>query len=205
MLRTRIWLLLGTLAALVAPSPAPAVTLTLDGPDEPTLVGQILAVDVLIGPPGLGNFAAPSVRSFDLDVSYDPSHLAFVDVVFDVYLGTPDVQALTDFGAAGGVVDLAEVSLLSPASALHALQPDSFHLATLRFTTLSEATSALAFTQTLVSDTGGTAFAIDAATGTSVTSIVPEPGTAWLLALGLAGLAASRAPRQPPPGKRSHR
>jgi hypothetical protein len=189
--RLQTWGLVAGLLVLGA-APVQAVTLTLVGPGGSTLVGEIVAVDILISPPGLGSFAAPSLRSFDLDVSYDPSHLGFVGVVFDVFLGTPGVQALTDAFAAGGVVDLAEVSLLSPASTLHALQPASFRLATLRFTALGEATSALAFTQTLLGDTSGAALGIDAAQGTQVITAIPEPGTAGLLALGLFGLGRSR-------------
>jgi hypothetical protein len=175
---------------------ARGVTITLSAPGTPALVGNVLEVDVLIAGPGLGSFAPPSVRSFDFDVSFDPGVLDFLDVVFDVYLGTPGTQALVDSGEpSAGAVDLAEVSILSAAT-LHALQPDGFRLATIRFEALAPGASALALTQTVVGDTSGAALAVDETIGASVT-VVPEPRSAWLVAAGLLLAALGARPRCP--------
>jgi hypothetical protein len=174
---------------------AHAVTITLSAPGAPVLVGSVVEVDVLIAGPGLGNFTAPSVRSFDFDVSFDPDELSFLEVEFDVFLGTPGTQAFVDSGEpAPGTVDLAAVSILSSAT-LNALQPDAFRLATIRFEALEGGTSALALTQTLVGDTSGAALAVDEAIGASVT-VVPEPRSAGLVATGLLLAALGARPRR---------
>jgi len=181
------------LGLILTPGSVRALTLTLSvgGPFE---VNDTVDVDVLVSGPDLGDFAAPSIRSFDLDISFDTDVLAFLEVVFDPLLGTPGVEALVSDGESAGVVDLASVSILSAAS-LDALQPDAFRLAIVRFDAVGAGQSALELTQSIIGDSSGAPFTLDAAHGANV--VVPEPGVLRLLAAGVLLLCASerRSPR----------
>ncbi|CAG0972652.1 hypothetical protein GEOBC_01363 [Geobacteraceae bacterium] len=161
-------------------APAGAVSLDFVPSQQTVDVGQSLSVDLLIS--GLGS----SVGSFDLDVSFDPAVLFPTGVAFGPFLGDPALgEALTDFIFLGGVVDLAEVSLLT-SSELDALQPDSFTLATLFFDAVSVGSSGLEFSQALVDDASG--IKLDLTTGSGGVNVVPEPGTFLLALCGLMGI-----------------
>jgi hypothetical protein len=166
-----------------------AVTLEVAGPASPVRVGEVVEVEVLVS--GLGEFAAPSLRAFDLDLAFDAGLFDFASVVFDAHLGipgrigSPGVQALAAYSESSpGIVDVAETSLLG-ASALHALQPGAFRLAVVRFEVVAAGTSSIVFDQTILADTGGAALPVEAASGW-VLHAVPEPGSAALVGFGLA-------------------
>ncbi len=112
-----IWLskLMGA-SGVIRTKPSLAIAIKLI-PDSATVVsGDLLGVDVVIS--GLGDGDEPSVGAFDLDVSFDSTIFSPTDVTFGPFLGDPDpfaFETLTDFNFLSGVVDLAEVSLLSPA------------------------------------------------------------------------------------------
>lgn len=170
------WLLLSGLLA-GAPAAGTAVTLELVPAAATVTAGEMIDVDVLVS--GLGAGVAPSVGAFDLDVSFDPMIFTLVDVVFGPFLGTPPVEALTSFDVAvAGIVDLAEVSLLSAAE-LDALQPASFVLATLSFTAQADGSGLfqLAGRQSVEDPFGNNL-------------LVSAPATIALLAVGLLGLGA---------------
>ena len=89
-------------------------------PSSLTVVpAQPMTADIVIS--GLAPGGPPSVGAFDLDVSFASAILSPTGVTFGSFLGIPGLEALTDFKFLPGLVDLAEVSLLSP-SALDALQ-----------------------------------------------------------------------------------
>jgi hypothetical protein len=175
------------LAAVLGNQRAGAVSLALSPASQSVATSGVLDVDVVITELGAG--AAPTLAAFDLDITFDPSLLSFGSVDFGFDLGIPGLEALTSAGLLAGPVrvDLAEASLLSNA-ALDLAQPASFVLATLHFVALAPGVSPLAITQAVLADTaGGPGNNSIAASlsGASVT-VVPEPSTALLLALGVA-------------------
>ena len=86
------------------------------------------SVDVVIS-----NLAAgEAVGSFDLDITYAAGVVASTGYTLGSGLGTGGDLMDLSTGAAGGVIDIAAVSLLDPA-ALKPLQGGSFVLATLSF------------------------------------------------------------------------
>jgi hypothetical protein len=166
-------------ALCLAPAFAGAATISLSGTG-----GAIVSVTVTVA--GIEALAEPSLGAFDLDLGYDPSVLAFSDVEFDTFLGGPD-DSFQDEVAAGGVVDFAEISLLFPNVVLQALQPDSFALATVYFTSLvSEVTlTTLTLTQALLSDGNGRRIAVSVPLSIELEAAIPEAGGAHVFALGI--------------------
>ena len=163
-------------SGLLWATPALAISVDLVPSSVTVMAGDSLSVGVVIS--GLVAGGPPSVGAFDLTVSFNPAILSPTGVAFGLFLRNPGLlQALTGFNFLSGLVEFAEVSLLSPA-ALDALQPASFTLATLSFTALASGTTTLAFSQITVDDAFGNKLAI------------PEPGTLLLLGSGLAGLGA---------------
>jgi hypothetical protein len=179
-----------SIALCIVPTTARALGITVVAPTEVT-VGFSFDVELhLAGAPELADFTAPSVRAFDFDLAYDGLLLTYVATSFGPFLGTPIVQALIAASAAGGVVDLKEVSLLS-SGALDALQPQDFLLATLTFEASAVGPVTIELIQRDLSDATGSPFSI---TGSSAASfeVTPEPGTVLLLGTGLLVLAGYR-------------
>ena len=135
-----------------------------------------------------------AVGSFDLDVSYVPGVVGLSVYAMGSGLGTGvDVLDLS-LGAAGGVIDLAQVSLLDPA-ALKPLQGGSFVLATLFFDAVNNGLSPLVLTQSIFADADGNPLAVQTQTGAiqvGTQQAVPEPASMMLFGIGGAMLAAKR-------------
>lgn len=182
--------LAGTLALLLLPGGARALSFALD-PASLVPGGGAFSLDVVVS--GLGNGTAPSLGAFDLDLGWDATRLALASVSFGGALGDPVLQAVTDVVPGPGSVNLVEVSLLAPAT-LDALQSDRFVVATLGFDVLALGSSAIEVTRALAADALGAALEVERVAGTRVDAI-PEPGAAWVFALGLA-LAARRPVRR---------
>lgn len=128
-------------SVIFATQPVGALSLNLLPALQSVSVGDAVAVKVEIS--DLGNFQAPSLSGFDLDVSFDPSVLIFNTVTFgDPTLGDlvnlSNTTGLTSVTPSLGMVNFAEVSLDSD-TALNAAQPSSFILATLNFKALTAA------------------------------------------------------------------
>lgn len=180
-------LALGLLLAL-APAGAGAISIGLSPALVTGTVGVAFDLDVVVS--GLGDGVAPSLGSFDLDITFDPALLAFNSSSLVGALGAGSLQSS---GAAAGVLDLAEVSLLSPAE-LDALQTDSFVLATLRFTPIAEGTSSLGFSQAIAGDGFGAPLQVTTGGARVVAEgVIPEPSALLLFALG--ALAVTRSKR----------
>lgn len=143
---------------------------------------------------GLGDGAAPSVGTLDIDIAFDPTILAFNAATFgnqlDI-LGLGDLQFVTP---GLGTVNLFELSLDS-ASDLNSLQAPAFLLATVTFDTIGTGTSQVQLSLNALGDADGNNLHTDLSNG-SVTvapvSGVPEPSTVGLTGLALVGLLVRR-------------
>lgn len=168
----------------LAVSPALAVSLDFSIATPTVQLGQQATVDVVIS--GLGSGIPPSIGCFDMDVSFDPSVLSVADVSFGPYLGSESGgEALSMSAPGSGVVQLASVSLL-PNPDLDALQPASFTLATLTFSTLSVGSSPLSFSYYLVDDGNGDKLPIN--TGGGGVYVIPEPPALLSVLCGVGAL-----------------
>ncbi|MDJ0866269.1 MAG: cohesin domain-containing protein [Myxococcota bacterium] len=172
--------------SLVALHSAGAVTLGFDPSEQTVGLGAPVSVEIRVA-----DLDGEIVSAYDLDVVYDATVLSAVGVSFGVLLG--DAAALEsidvfDLGSPG-LVDLAQVSLLADAD-LAARQPDAFTLATVEFTAIALGESSLTFRFDPFNDVKGLegkVLPLDPASG--LVRVVPEPGTALVLALGLVVLA----------------
>ena len=192
-------LALGTsigLCCLLLAGPALAVTIEFVPAAQSVSLGGAVAVDLLISE--LGGGVAPSLGTFDLDVSFDPTVLTATDVAFGPFLGDPLlVEALTGFSFALGVFDFFELSFLLP-SELDALQPDSFVLATLFFDAVGPGTSSLVISDAILGDAFGDPLSANLSTGsvTVTQATIAAPGAIWLLAPALFLLLHKRSARR---------
>jgi hypothetical protein len=151
------------------------ISLQLIPGSQQVTAGHAVSTEVDIG--GLG--LPPSVGAFDLSVSYDTSLLSFTSVNFGSLLGDVDMfEALTTSNLSHGVIEFAEVSLLTPAE-LDTLQVSNFSLATLTFQALNSGGAGFSFVTGVVDD----------AFGNKLTEI-PEPRTLFLVGSMLAVLVA---------------
>jgi hypothetical protein len=198
MFRNKLLAQVGIFTFLISASAAQALTIEISPPAQTVSVGSIFSVDVGIS--GLGFSSAPSLSTFDLDISFDPTIIGFNSISFgDPVLGDQldlfGFGSLTSFdNSLPGIVNMFELSFDLP-SELDAFQADSFTLATLTFDALSAGTSFLGIPFMILGDSFGSPLAASSIAGTatvSPTATVPEPGTIVLLVLGLFGMAASR-------------
>ena len=113
-------------------NPSQAALVGLDPGSVAAGDGEVLSLDLVIS--GLGEFAPDSLGAFDVSVGFDVGALSFTSYSLGSLLGDIGLLEAIDasFGDLGGVINLAEVSLLAAAS-LDALQSSEFVLATLNF------------------------------------------------------------------------
>lgn len=172
-----------------------AIVLSFDPAAQHAGVGEAVGVDVRIS--GLGAGSAPSLGAFDLDVTFDDTILDFTGLTFGDQLDLFGLGSITGFAEnpdpAVGLIDFFEISLDSP-FALDELQADSFVLATLLFDAAAAGVGSLGFGSSVFADSFGAALVVDTSGAGRVS--VPEPATAALLALGLAGLLWRRQSRR---------
>jgi hypothetical protein len=193
---TAFWLYAGSSQASTFVNPG--FSLTMVSISDITQIGN--SVNVQIGISGLGGNLAPSLGAYDLDLSFDPSHLAFTGAVFgDALLGNQ--LDLFNFGGnlSGadltdpGTVNFYEVSFDSVTD-LNDLQVNSFTLATLSFDVLDFGTSDLTLSVNAFGDAEGNDLPVTTLS-TSVTT-VPLPSAIFLMASGLMGLGFAGKPRK---------
>lgn len=170
-----------------AAHPASALTIELVPSVSVIEPGAVVAVDVEIA--GLGAFEPPSVAGLDLDLAFDASVLSAIGVTWSASLGSTSLgEVVSGFAPGTGTVDFFVLSLL-PATALDAIQPASFVLATVSFRALSVGVTSLVPTlRSLVDGAGDPLAASLVATQIRVVPI-PEPTSVILLLAGLALLA----------------
>ena len=108
---------------------------------------------------------------------------------FGALLGGP-AASLQSASAAGGIADLAEVSLLLPAE-LDALQGDPVVLGKARFSVVSGGASTVTVSQAIVGNGEGRALRVTSTGSVRVDAgpAIPEPGALALFALGLTAIA----------------
>ena len=159
------------------------VSLSLVGTSVPPATGDPVTLDLIIS--GLGSGGPPNVGSFDIFVQFDASILAPSGVTFGNFLGDPGLfEALTDFQIPhGDTIEVAEVSLLA-GSALAALQPTAFTLATVTFSRTAPGLAGFTYRGGPIDDQDGVLIF-----GTKTE--VPEPGNG-LLPLAALGLMVLR-------------
>lgn len=155
-------------------------------------VGDMPAVNINIS--DLGNFAAPSVSAFDIDVAFDPTVLSFSSVSFgtalDLFNFGTNITGVTP-GALS--VNVFEISFDFPGD-LDTLQPGAFTLFTVNFNAIAPGNSSIVLSVNDLGDSIGNPIADPGLSTGSIevgVAAVPEPGTISLLMAGLA-IAAVR-------------
>ena len=207
-MRKTIIVILSCVLMFLFSSTSHAISLELVPSMDSVFVNDIFSIDLVVS--GLGNEAAPSVGSFDLNVAFDPLIFAYVDHSLGPYLGDISLGEAIDWSPTEpifpGIINLNELSLLDayPDSGpsyippyLDEMQPASFNLASLTFRALDPADGSLMQIQideTLgqgVFDSLGYIFDDIDASGESLIDVVkpvPEPATILLVMSGLTGL-----------------
>ncbi len=201
MRRIKISLILIAAVMTLFISPADAVTIGLD-PSSQTVMGRNFYVELTIN--GLGEFEAPSLGAFDLDISFDPSIVRFRRAEYgDPFFANDQLDplgtggTLTQTTKGFGSVNLLETSLVD-VETLNDFQLPEFTLAMLFFDALAPGTSPL---NILINELGdaegnslydfrdasGSPLTIETASGSVSVSLVPEPSTLLLLSAGLFG------------------
>jgi len=187
MSRMRMRLLwIGLVGILLAPE-ARAVSLALTPVSSLAAVGGNVAIAIEIS--GLGDHTTPTLSSFDLDISFDPTLLSFQSATFGSALGT-GFDVFTSAAPIGpGSIDVAAASLLD-STTLDASQPGSFTLATLIFQAIAPGVSPLAIADAILADTssipGGNQIFVDSFGAASVTvAPIPEPTALLVFAAGV--------------------
>lgn len=178
--------------------PVNAVSLYLN-PDITIAVGSSFNVTL-----GVANLrSGQNVGDFDVDVLFNKNQMSFTKYVLGGYLGNVSNGEALDLSKgefSPGQIDLAEVSLLSPAE-LMALQQNktNFELATLTFTCLALGTSIIEIDTSnplftyKVGDVYGDKFdPVNICDYSEVNQVVPEPSTILLVFGGLLGLMGIR-------------
>ncbi len=155
-----------------------------------TQTGQQLNVELAIS--GLGDGMADSLSTYDLDILFDSSHLAYVSSSFgDSELGNQlDLFGFGDnFAFSGtvvtGVLNVYEESF-DLAEDLNNLQASSFNLATIAFDILKSDISQLQLLVNALGDANGNS--LSATLNTATVTTVPVPAAFWLMASGLVAL-----------------
>jgi len=170
-------------------SPASAVTIGFDPATQSVALGDAVQVDLVIS-----DLGGEIISAYDLDLTYDPTVVDATGVTFTMALG--DELFFETFNAvdlsSSGVVDLAQLSLLSDAE-LAALQPgDSVEVATLHFDTVGAGTTHFGFVFDDFNDVkgldGGVLPIVEDAGSITVRSPseapIPEPSAAILFVAG---------------------
>ena len=197
----------GVVLFLASSESARALSLSLQAtPPAITAINQTIVIDLNVsGVKGTVD-GGGTLRGYDIVINFDPSVLSLTsgDITLNLvpFGGSiPPVQVLGSSVSGGNaslgifvsVVDVNNV-------ALRAIQTDAFQLAQLSFTTVRiPVQTAISFGTNDNDLTGLDAFSDTSSEKRTHSStglvLVPEPGVATLVALGFAGLTASRRRR----------
>lgn len=154
-------------------SKATAIDMSLSSPS--TNLGN--TVDVELDISNLGNSAAPSIGTYDVDVTFDPSVISFDSVTFGSQLSLNSIPLFQDGIITGsGILNLAEISDDTPTD-LNNLQAPDFTLATITFNTVSAGSSGVNVSVTDLGDAAGDSLTVTNFNPGTVTvnSAVPVP------------------------------
>ena len=180
----------------VAATPAEAVTIVLTPSAFSEVVGSSFEVQIVASDLAAG--MAPSLSTFDLDISFDSSILAFQNATF----GDPILGDLLDLSGSGsvtavtpgaGTVNLFALSFDSPED-LNTLQAGSFTLATLELRAIGVGLGQLDVSVLELGDALGDPLAatVLAASVDVDAASIPEPASLWLALAGAAALHSRR-------------
>lgn len=182
-----------TLGMLIAASGAASATIGLAAtPSTQTIVaGDQVTIDLLIE--GLGAGLAPSLATYDLDVTFNPSVLSFVSATFgDSILGNQlDLFGLGNLSLltpSTGTLNLFELSL-DAAADVNAQQADAFVLASLRFSGFAFGASPISLSVNALGAADGTSLTASVSSASVVVTApfsAPEPTTYALMLTGIA-------------------
>lgn len=180
-----VWIGIVGIVSLALAGAASAVGIAIEPVNQTVVLGQTVQTDI-----AFTDLAGEVISAYDLDLTYDPNLLAATGVTFTTALGEElFFEAFNDFDlTVAGVVDLAQLSLLSDAE-LAAIQPgDRITVATLVFDTLATGTSQLGFVFDAFNDVKGSNGAVLPLTvqtaSIRVSAPVPEPSSALLFLVG---------------------
>jgi hypothetical protein len=168
-----------------------AISLGFAPPVQNVISGQPVSVALVIT--DLGQLTPPSLSTFDLDLTFDPTLLAVRSVTFgDPQLGDQldllGLGSVTEATPGGpGRLNLFGLSL-DDALTLHTLQAGDFTLATLTYDTLASGTSLLGLTVNALGDAFGDPLLAEVEPGRVIITAIPEPSTLLFLSTGLLGL-----------------
>ena len=196
-MRTALTVVLAAALIGLGARDAHAITLEIVPAAQDVALGG--PVDVAIAISDLADQAAPSLGTFDVDVTFDPGILTFVGATFgDPALGDQldlfGLGSVTATTPGAGLVNLFELSL-DPAADLDALQAGAFTLATLSFIAVGPGNTPIGLAINTLGDAEGAS--LDAQTIGGVARVagdagVAEPSALILLGLGIAGATLVR-------------
>ena len=180
------------LAALLWSIEGQAISIGFQPASQTVALGDPVLVDVVVS-----DLGGEIVSAYDLDIGYDAAILSAVSVTFGPFLGDEALfEVFSDFDlSTPGLVDLAQLSLLSDAALLGLQGGDSVVLARLEFGTVGMGVTSLGFTFDSFNDIKGLdaeQLVIEAVAGD--VAVIPEPHASLLFALGV--LVFSRAARR---------
>lgn len=152
---------------ILSADPSLGVTVKVQPESQNAALGGSLTVNIVAS--GLGDFVAPALGAFDLNLAFDPAILDFANINFGPFLGDEaQGEAISGLATLSSDLMAFEVSSLLPAE-LIALQPSSLPLFTVTFNVIAEGTSALDLSLNALSDELGTPLIADLVDG-SVTA-----------------------------------
>ena len=187
-----------TVALFFGALQAHAISIAIDPSAQSIDLGDAVSVEIIISE--LGGFVAPSISTFDLDLSFDQTLLSHNSAVF----GDPSLGDQLDvFGLGGnptsatnplfGVVNLFELSLDLPQELIDN-QFGVFTMVTVTFDSLAVGISDLALSVNTLGNAAGEPLTPDSLVPGSITikapAGVPEPITGFLVGIGLLALGA---------------
>lgn len=190
------------LLILLAPSLAGATLISFDPTDSIAGLGDTIAIDIIATPEN-----GELIGEFDFIVNFDPTILAFDNLVFGPSLNDDvffcEILSCRGFDDASGAFEMFEVSLVFPLNTLQdGIAP--VLLGTIFFDAIGGGTSDLSFTgnifgqdpplNILGDDFGLPLPVLNPGTTTITVMTVSEPGTLLLMFTGLLALTVRRRP-----------
>ena len=185
----RTSLLIAGLLLSIAFSPVWSATLEVVASEPMVQPGEMVDISVVIS--GLGNFALPSLGTFDMMLTYDPAVFALDagSTAVALFLGDEVVgEALVTITPSAGVIEVVELSLLAVPD-LTALQPASFTLFSSTFTAVGFGEGTFDLAVTVLGDKNGVTIPVDGITpvevGAGTLLSIPTVGQSGLALLAL--------------------